>query len=423
MTNMFEESMQAVDPSVSLPYWDYTIDNTMGRSAFNGYIMTPEIFGSMTRPSDITYGFGPSADRVVDAAIPNGRWAFLKAETTSKYPELQHPYGYVRAPWNMNPSPYISRFTSDYRIGINLPSCSSHYSLLQKTDMMDFSYNSAFDSHATTHSMIGGVYGCELMKPLLSQGYINNEEDLKQICSKWVFNLKEFYRYNFITPNKACSVDPDDVNSASCGFTCIDEGSAFEANIRQKLGTHIPQDISDEGIAAWKDFICRGDGYRIFAGDHLESASPADPSFWVIHPTLERLYQAKLMSGGFATTAWPSDAKQSFVCEKSRCFSSDVRSVGYHEDCCYGHYEDDQLFDAEKGSRAEKIGYTNSEMAVIGDPTSTSYALPYVYDSFVWSHCTEDFNTLFLQMSANPNPSAGNAAAKVGKVESSAGTK
>lgn len=42
---------------------------------------------------------------------------------------------------------------------------------------------------------------------------------------------------------------------------------------------------------AWKDFICTGDGYKVFGGDHLESASPADPSFWVIHPALERMLQ------------------------------------------------------------------------------------------------------------------------------------
>jgi hypothetical protein len=26
LTNMFEEAVQAVDPSVALPYWDFTID-------------------------------------------------------------------------------------------------------------------------------------------------------------------------------------------------------------------------------------------------------------------------------------------------------------------------------------------------------------------------------------------------------------
>jgi hypothetical protein len=32
--------------------------------------------------------------------------------------------------------------------------------------------------------------------------------------------------------------------------------------------------------------------------------SSADPSFWVIHPTLERLFQEKLLSGGFQNEKW-----------------------------------------------------------------------------------------------------------------------
>lgn len=91
--------MQAVDPSVSLPYWDYTIDNALDRQAFNSYIMTADVFGGMNMPTDVTYGFGPSKDKIVNAGIPNGRWAGLKAEKTQKYADLKHSYGYVRAPW------------------------------------------------------------------------------------------------------------------------------------------------------------------------------------------------------------------------------------------------------------------------------------------------------------------------------------
>jgi hypothetical protein len=50
------------------------------------------------------------------------------------------------------------------------------------------------------------------------------------------------------------------------------------------------------------------------SGDHIESASPADPSFWVIHPTLERLLHAKLLSGGFADESWAADQIDDFVC-------------------------------------------------------------------------------------------------------------
>ena len=41
------------------------------------------------------------------------RWAGLKAEYNNQFSDLRYGYGYMRAPWSMNPSPYISRFAKD----------------------------------------------------------------------------------------------------------------------------------------------------------------------------------------------------------------------------------------------------------------------------------------------------------------------
>eukprot|EP00595_Chromulina_sp_UTEXLB2642_P002269 CAMPEP_0196763506 /NCGR_PEP_ID=MMETSP1095-20130614/4234_1 /TAXON_ID=96789 ORGANISM="Chromulina nebulosa, Strain UTEXLB2642" /NCGR_SAMPLE_ID=MMETSP1095 /ASSEMBLY_ACC=CAM_ASM_000446 /LENGTH=479 /DNA_ID=CAMNT_0042116881 /DNA_START=795 /DNA_END=2234 /DNA_ORIENTATION=+ len=405
LTNMIEKSMQAVNPVVTLPYWDFTIDSEKGRGAFNSFIMTEEVFGSMKVPSDITKGFTYKDDKIIDGAIQNGRWAFLKADNNPRYKELTTGYGFSRAPWNMNPSPYVSRFTSDYRVGINLPGCSSHYSILQAGDMMDFFYNMQFDPHATTHALIGGIYGCDLLEPFLESGSIPDDTNLKNICSKWVFYLKEFYRYNFIAPKtvEECSIDglENDNSGASCGFKCVvdPDSKAFHNNIYAKLSKHLSSDQSADTMDEWIDFICNGDGYKIFAGDHLESASPADPSFWVIHPTLERLLHAKLMSGGFKVEKWASSFVHDFVCEKSHCYEADVGYTDTHADCCYGHYENDQLLDAISGDRTNRIGLTNKQMLESSDPRTISYAMPYIYDSFSWDHCTSNsFSSLFKDM-------------------------
>lgn len=97
--------------------------------------------------------------------------------------------------------------------------------------------------------------------------------------------------------------------------------------------------LSDEQWDVMKDFVCTGDGYKIFVGDHLESASPSDPSFWPIHPSMERLLQAKLMAGGFETYEWSSDISTGYVCDKSECYEYEEGSKGEFEACCYGHYE------------------------------------------------------------------------------------
>ena len=59
---------------------------------------------------------------------------------------------------------------------------------------------------------------------------------------------------------------------------------------------------------------------QVFSGDNFESASPIDPIFWVIHPTLERLLHAKLISGGFADESWGVDPIKDNVCVTPSCY-------------------------------------------------------------------------------------------------------
>lgn len=140
MTNMFEKSMQSVDPSVSMPYWDYTIDEAQGTAVFESPLFSADIFGTMTMPSNLLNGFTYTDDDILLGAIPDGRWAYQRADVNTEYADLQFGYGYMRAPWNMNPSPYVSRFAAAYSGGVTLPSCLSHYNLLKKTSLMTFSY-------------------------------------------------------------------------------------------------------------------------------------------------------------------------------------------------------------------------------------------------------------------------------------------
>ena len=395
MTNIVETSLQAINPSIALPYWDFTVDQSEGKSSVNSAIMTPTLFGSMNQPADLSWGFTYSSDAILDAAIPDGRWAYLAADKNSAYSDLVAAYGYMRAPWNMNPSPYISRFTMDLQVGVSLPSCQQHYDTLVYTDLMSYLYDIQYEPHATTHSLTGGIYGCDLLQPLLDAGYATDETSLKTVCSNWLFYVKEFYRYNYITPNSNCTVT-DDVQSSTCGFTCTTDETELTSmlfNLKNKLADYVPSTMSDDGWKAWQDFVCTGDGGKIFSGDHLESASPADPSFWVIHPTLERLYHAKLMAGGFDDNSWATDAVNDFVCDKAECYMSTYGAKDYYTECCYGHYENDQFLDFATGNKSHKMGDTNGAVLIMTDPRSEGYSMPYIYDGFTWKHCSQDFDT------------------------------
>ena len=62
-------------------------------------------------------------------------------------------------------------------------------------------------------------------------------------------------------------------------------------------------------------------------GEQAESASPLDPAFWAIHPTIERLYQWRKLTGGFDDDAWHDDGSAACV----------------YGARCYGHQPDDEV--------------------------------------------------------------------------------
>ena len=171
------------------------------------------------------------------------------------------------AQWNMNPSPYVTRFTGTSF----MPFCTTHYDMLSYTDMMDFMVEMETNPHASVHGDIGGSYGCDLFLPLLEAGYINDDDSVTKICKQWIFSLKSLYRKNMIRP-KDCSL-PEDIQSASCSFICVDNDDDWETAFSEQLVTkllkgYVPTNMDDDGKDMWVDFVCGGDGAKVFAGLH-----------------------------------------------------------------------------------------------------------------------------------------------------------
>jgi hypothetical protein len=391
LTNMFEESMQAVDPSITLPYWDFTIDVAENKTIFDSLLFTTKTFGSITKPKDSFWGFTYTDDSLESSKIQDGRWADLKADLNTRFADLGNAFGYMRGKWNMNPSPYVTRFSA---YSPSLPSCSDYYGGLGMPGYLDFMESAPYGSHASTHGVIGAVYGCDKMNYLREMGIIKDEDSQVSICKKWGFYLKELYRANYITPRSDCSVSSLDEKGVTCGFSCNQaQWDDMLDELKDTISAQYLKGTQTQDYEEWRDFVCTGDGYRIFVGDHLESASPADPSFWPIHPTQERLLQAKYMIGGFEDE-WPTDAQKDYVCDKNECYSASTGQKDYYEDCCYGHYEDDQLLDWTTGDRSSYIGATNSEVLGGTNAASPDYSMKYIYQHFKWDHCEEDFTSL-----------------------------
>lgn len=233
-------------------------------------------FLRMFMPKDIEKGFQYKDDKIEDGRIQDGLWANLKADFNTEFPDLKAGYGYMRAPWSMNPSPYISRFTTVYDRTIMLPSCQMHYDVLVNyKSMMEFFYQIAYFPHATVHTLAGGIYGCDQLMSLYQKGYINSEAGVSNICKGWIFVLKELYRHNLIAPKKNCKVNEDQLESSECGFDCTDNHLLM---VQKALLLAVSKDANinmPNAGSVWSDFLCNGGpGGKIFPGDHLESASP-----------------------------------------------------------------------------------------------------------------------------------------------------
>ena len=394
MTNMFEESVQQVDPSFSLPYWDFTIDTEEGLGLAESPMFTADTFGSIQFPKDDTWGWTYRDDSIEGAAIPDGRWKKQLADINSRYSFPGNSFGFMRGPWNLNPSPYISRFSISNSL---LPQCSSYYSWLEETSLESFLNIAPFGPHASVHGAVGAVFGCDVMDQMRENGSIPDEDSQRSICKKWGFILKELYRANtlFALSSTECSYTSLTYEGISCGYSCPTDEDSLETMSSALKAQLRPFDVdtSDENMALWIDFVCSGDGYRIFVGDHLESASPSDPSFWPVHANQERLLHLKYVSGGFADAEWPTSAKE--VCEKHTCYESKYGAKKSYDQCCYGHYENDQLLDFVNGDAEAGYGLTNKEIMEGTDSSSASYSMTYIYDDYTWTHCmTKDFLTL-----------------------------
>lgn len=147
--------------------------------------------------------------------------------------------------------------------------------------------------------------------------------------------------------------------------------------------------MTDADWSCMKKFICEGDNARSFFGDQRESASCYDPSFWPIHPTLERAYHAKMLAGGFETTDW--GVEQS-LCYRTTCYN-DTGVEGTFDECCVGHDENDRYPDFVTGDLYnDGVWISNRDYMDATDPTSKSYSMNFIYDSFSWSHCGDEFS-------------------------------
>ena len=238
--------------------------------------------------------------------------------------------------------------------------------------------------HGPIHVISGGTLYCDGMYDEIQKRFDFDDTLMGYLKIFSFYALKNLWRKSLLTCPASCS---EDTPQSECLCSCpgLEEVykngliSDYIDDITISPSTH-PElnqiySLSDEEKYEFLDMVCNA---GILDGDHLESASPADISFWPLHPTVERLYQFKVLSQKFTDTYW-----------------NDTAITSWSGTDCYGHHSSDTTF--LKSVLEDGKYSTNLDVLTAVNPFNMDTELTYIYDNFEWEHCLEtgyDFSTL-----------------------------
>lgn len=249
----------------------------------------------------------------------------------------------------------------------------------------------AYQAHGGVHLMIGGSCGvgsptCDTWTDVLSD--IVTHEHMNMIKSQASFVLRNVWRYDLCTmPSHAeCAHATESECLMSCTGCENEELTAGEVKrLAQWWPADVVQDISAKQLEkVVRTIFCDS---KTIIGEHVEASSPIDHSFWAMHGTLERLMQYKQLVDPFTDYTWDASVYRTdwtSECKWGLTFGTD----------CQGHAATDKaagmmrVLDAESGLFVEKH-MSNQHIVEMSLPEKT-LSLPYVYDTFDYSHCEAD---------------------------------
>lgn len=280
------------------------------------------------------------------------------------------------------------------------PSCADHYNLTFAYDAFyDWIWDAGYAPHGPVHYYVGGYGNCGDLEDAFSE--IGGDGAVESFARLMVLLPKQMWRA-YLTESPTCSVDTP---QAECHMKCVDsldEPKAVDALLKYMAeaaaglaGTGIPvsfewlQTLDETRAAALARLFC---STPFTPGEQLEAASPADVSFWPIHPTVERLLQYKRLVSDFASTNWadPDPRAITWYCQEGIT----VEAAWAHNmsDGCEGHHAvDSTLFPSRvRGADGASFSSTYLSNAELLDAVSpATYRMAYVYDGFDWDHCAD----------------------------------
>lgn len=385
LTLLYEQALQSVFSQVTVPYWDFTLESTF---------YEPDTFRSSPVFDDTWFGDASPSNSL--RAVASGRWAFTPTMSNAYgYSDVTNSYGLLKAPWNNDPTPFLTRSSELYGYTNNLkPSgCVEYANTLTVDNWMALSKQLNAAAHGHIHELLGGAWNHDVGQRIKSQQF----PAVFTFAHEVLAESKELWRNSYMACPEFCSVNtPWEECKCSCDNSEAARGrepkdTLFDSGILDSVDyydsrhhlihglvnetTGLPYDKipgcsaqeSDVLYSHIFDDLCQP-GHT---GDMFQATSSNDITFWVLHPTVDRLWHWKRLAQdpNFNETWDP-----------------------YHS--CYGHNPEDlqpfaNLFDLP----SHDVFYSNQEIKDLLHPMREE--LTYMYDDFNWRHC----NSLGYSMS------------------------
>lgn len=390
MAAQFERTLQSIDPRIAMPYWDFTIDYTR------------ENYGHW--PNLIVYGddwFSTANPHNSDHIVDTGRFAFTPIRTSARsFSKVTNPYGVLSAPWNTNPSPFVTRtvfhFGEYAQPFEHCVSCETfRQSMRNKHTFASLMNDLSHIFHAFVEVNTGGAWN-------YLQALDEHQDALGLVSSargKLLSLAKAYWRNGYVSCPEFCAHDTPRIQCACHLSTAVIKafaGSTSYAifNSTRDLSLNCFGNRLDEvpsEAAVWDlalEQVANG-GYPVTLSS---DGAPNDPLFWLLPGMFERyMHQIRYlnangqydfdMSWGFETT--PANPVYDWTSVHSAyTLPNIIRTppTGSHEDDLIPFKADDILL----GVGASAV--TNREFFNMTAPFSPH--LRYVYDQLLhWSQC------------------------------------
>eukprot|EP00904_Undaria_pinnatifida_P014260 jgi/Undpi1/9965/HiC_scaffold_28.g12419.m1 len=320
---MMERSLQAVNPAVSLAFWDYMIEaSTLGTEWGKSAIFDDDMFGrALGQPENsfqVTEGRFGGISSIYD---PEDR------RFDSRLATQHNPFGYISATSNYQDLPFMTRTSSFCNLeahatfatdGVFVACFDSSDTIAEWESCMEKKV------HGDIHGLLGGAFNCNVdmqefheSHPQYSPGLLTFVLELMTVLF-WPRNLF-MPEYNTCDTGCTrgqtepcrctCSVDvmsmsDEEIYALTSGFLSRASGRysgdifvSYDESSDRPWG--LAQDgvrFSDADSSLLMRYIakigCEPGAVGMMAG----GASPMDPLFWVLHPVFEKALHVLLMS-------------------------------------------------------------------------------------------------------------------------------